>query len=188
MLKRFSFAFALTLALAALAARDASAANRTSWTAGNGVGYTWTAVMGTGDMTSLAAGSTVLSTLSITNQTAQDQFADLSGVWTVISATPPAGAYIGVYLMPLNSDGTTYGTAEMASGATITRKPAAGLACSLPLETTVATTTLAGSCTEVVIPPGTFRIAVYNGSGAALSSTAGNNTLLYRSYNINLND
>jgi hypothetical protein len=184
MLKRLLLA-ALLVALAG----SAHAAGRSAWTAGNGVGYTWTAVMATGDMTSLANGSTVLSSAaSITNQTAQDQFMDLGGVWTVGSATPPAGAYIGIYLMPLNSDGATYGTGELTSGSTITRAPAAGLVCSMPQETAAATTTLAGTCTGIIIPPGSFRIAVYNGSGAALSSTAGNNTLLYRTYNINLNN
>jgi hypothetical protein len=175
----------LALAIATLFAQCAHAATKSSWTAGNGAGYTYTAVMASGDMTSLANGSTVLSSAaSITNQTAQDQFMDISGVWTVTSATPPAGAYIGVYLLPLNSDGTTFGTGELTSGATITRAPAAGLVCSLPQETAGATTTLAGTCTGIIIPPGSFRIAVFNSSGAALSATAGNNTLLYRTYNI----
>jgi hypothetical protein len=185
MLKRLLLAGVFAL----IAAQGAHAAARSAWTAGNGVGYTWTAVMASGDMTSLANGSTVLSSAAdITNQTAQDQFMDLGGVWTVGSATPPAGAYIGVYLMPLNSNGTTYGTGEMASGATITRAPAAGLVCSMPQETAGATTTLAGTCTGIIIPPGSFRIAVFNSSGAALSATGGNNTLLYRTYNINLNN
>lgn len=179
----------LAALLAVFATSAAQAAGRSAWTAGNGAGYTWTAVMASGDMTSLANGSTVLSSAaSITNQTAQDQFMDLGGVWTVTSATPPAGAYIGIYLVPLNSDGATYGTGELTSGSTITRAPASGLVCTMPQETAAATTTLAGTCAGIIIPPGSFRIAVFNGSGAALSATAANNTLLYRSYNINLNN
>jgi hypothetical protein len=186
MLKRLLLVLALTLLLAA---GSAHAAGRAAWTAGNGVGYTWTAVMASGDMTSLVTGSTVLSSAaSITNQTAQDQFMDLGGVWTVGSATPPSGAYIGIYLVPLNSDGTTFGTGEMTSGSTITRSPSGGLVCTMPLETAGATTTLAGICTGIIIPPGSFRIAVFNNSGANLSATPGNNTLLYRTYNINLNN
>jgi hypothetical protein len=39
-----------------------------------------------------------------------------------------------------------------------------------------------------VIPPGSFRFALYNNSGAALSATAGNCIVKYRTYNVNLNN
>jgi hypothetical protein len=187
MLNRLLVAVALA---ACLIASDAEAASRTAWTAGNlNSGYGWTAVMGAADMTSLASGSTVLSSnADITNQTAQDQFMDVSGVFTVTSATPPVGAYIGVYLMPLNLDGTTYGTGELTSGSTITRVPAGGSICSMPIETAVATTHFQYTCYNIPIPPGSFRFAVYNGSGAALSSTNANSVVSFRTYNINLNN
>jgi hypothetical protein len=187
MLNRLLIAVALA---ACLIASGAEAANRTAWTAGNGVGYTWTAVMAVADMTSLANGNTVLSSnTDITNQTAQDQFMDISGVFTVTSATPPVGAYIGVYLVPLNEDGATYGTGEMTTGSrTINRAPATGLVCSMPIETAAATTIFAWTCSNIPMLPGNFRFAVYNGSGAALSSTNANSVVSYRTYNINTNN
>lgn len=185
MLKRFFFALALVL----IAGQQAQAANRTEWTAGNNNGYTWTAAFGAADMTSLANGSTVQSTAqSFTNQTAQDQFMDISGVWTVTSATPPAGAYVAIYLVGLNQDGTTSGTGETSSGTTITRALAQTPICVMQIETATATTKFAGNCYNVPIPPGTFNLAVFNGSGASFSSTNANSAVSYRSYNINLNN
>ena len=187
LIRRFLAALALTLTVAA----PAWAAGRSAWTAGNGVGYTWTAAMGATDISAgpLANGSTVLSSAAdITNQTAQDQFMDVNVEFTVGSASPPAGSYIGVYLVPLNSDGTTYGTGEMTSGSTITRAPANGQVCSIGIESAVATTFFSGTCIGVILPPGSFRLAIFNMSGAALSSTGGNNVVKYRTYNINLNN
>ncbi len=181
----------LALALAMVAAQGAQAAARSAWTAGNGVGLTWTAVMGTTDISAgpLANGSTVLSSAAdIANGTALDQFMDVNVEFTVASATPPAGAYIGVYVQPLNSDGTTYGSGELTSGSTITRAPSTGFLCSIPIETAAATTFFSGTCGGQVMIPGSFRIAIYNSSGAALSSTSGNNVVKYRTYNINLNN
>jgi hypothetical protein len=99
-------------------------ANRTAWTAGNGVGFTWTTAINQADLASLANGSTVLSSVAdITNQAALDIYADISVRMTVASATPPAGAYFGIYLVGLLDDGTTYGDGTLTSGSTITRAP-----------------------------------------------------------------
>jgi hypothetical protein len=164
-------------------------ANRTAWTAGNGVGFSWTALFASGDLTSLANGSTVLSSAAdITNQTALDQYMDISVRCTVGSATPPAGAYIGLFLAALLDDGATYGDGSMASGATITRAPPYAPVGIIPLESAAATTLLAGFVQGIIIPPGSFRIALLNASGAALSSTAANNVAKYRTYDVNLNN
>jgi hypothetical protein len=164
-------------------------ANRTGWTAGNGVGFTWTTAINASDLASLANGSTVLSSVAdITNQTALDIYADLSVRMTLTSATPPAGAWLGIYLAALLDDGATYGDGSLTSGSTITRAPPWSPIGSIPLETAAAATLLAGFVQGIVIPPGSFRFALYNGSGAALSGTAGNCIVKYRTYNMQLNN
>src|SRR5437762_2487157 len=161
--------------------------NRTAWTAGNGVGFTWTTAINGGDLASLANGSTVLSSVAnIANQTNLDLYADISVRMTVASATPPPGAYFGIYLYALLDDGSTYGDGSMASGGTITRAPPFNPADTIPLEGAAATTLLAGFCPGIVIPPGSFRFAFFNNSGAALSATAGDCIVKYRTYNFDL--
>jgi hypothetical protein len=164
-------------------------ANRTAWTGGNGVGFTWTTAINGSDLASLANGSTVLSSVvDIANQTALDIYADLSVRMTVPSATPPAGAWLGIFLAALLDDGATYGDGSLTSGSTITRAPPWSPIGSIPLETATAATLLAGFVQGIVIPPGSFRFALYNSSGAALSSTAGNCIVKYRTYNMQLNN
>ncbi len=137
---------------------------------------------------SLASGSTVLSSVAdITNQTALDLYADVSAELTITSQTPSAGAFLGVYLVPLLAGGSNYGDGELASGGTMARAYPFPPVAALSLETAVATTLLAGFAQGIVIPPGSFRFALYNGSGLALSATAGNNLVKYRTYRLNLN-
>lgn len=164
-------------------------ANRTAWTAGNGVGFTWTTAINGSDMASLANGSTVLSSVAdIANQTALDLYCDISARFTVTSAPPPAGAFLAVYLAALLDDGATYGDGTLTSGSTITRAPPYAPVGIIPLESAAATTLLAGYIQGILIPPGSFRFALYNNSGAALSSTAGNCIVKYRTYGLNLNN
>jgi hypothetical protein len=165
-----------------------AAGNRTAWTSGNGVGFSWTTAINGSDLASLANGSTVLSSVAdITNQTALDLWADISVRMTVASATPPAGSFFAVYLAALLDDGSTYGDGSMTSGATITRAPPYPPVGIIPLESAAAATVLAGFVQAILIPPGSFRLALYNNSGAALSATAGNCIVKYRTYNIFLN-
>lgn len=164
-------------------------ASRTAWVAGNGVGFTWTTAINGSDLASLANGSTVLSSVAdIGNQTQLDLYADVSVRMTVASATPPAGSFLGLYLCALLDDGSTYGDGSMASAGTITRAPPFAPAGVISLESAAATTLLAGFIQGIVIPPGSFRLALYNSSGAALSGTAGNCIVKYRTYNLNLNN
>jgi hypothetical protein len=164
-------------------------ANRTAWTAGNGVGLIWTAAFASGDLTSLANGSFILSSASvIANGSNLDIYADFSVICTVTSATPPAGAYLAVYLVPLLGDGSTYGDGLATAGTAITRAPPYPPAGAIALEAAIAATTLAGFVQGIIIPPGTFSWGLYNGSGAALSSTAASNKAFFRTYNMNLNN
>ena len=137
-------------------------ANRSAWTAGNGVGFTWTTAINGSDMASLANGSTVLSSVAdITNQTALDIYADISVRMTVTSATPPAGAWLGIYLAALLDDGATYGDGFLTSGSTITRAPPWSPIGSIPLETAAAR-----PCS-----PGSSRGSSYRQAAFALHST-----------------
>jgi hypothetical protein len=124
----------------------------------------------------------------ITNQSGLDIFCDISVRMTVASATPPAGAGLDLYLCALLDDGATYGDGSMVSGGVITRAPPFGPVGSVPLESAAATTLLAGFIQGILIPPGSFRFALYNRSGAGLSVTAGNCIVKYRTYDQNLNN
>jgi hypothetical protein len=164
-------------------------ANRTAWTTGNGEGFAWGTAINGSDLASLANGSAVLSSVAdIANQTGLDLYADISVRMTVASAAPPAGAFLALYLAALLDDGATYGDGSMASGATITRAPPYAPVGIVALESAAATTLLAGFVQGILIPPGSFRFALYNNSGAALSATAGNCIVKYRTYNLNLNN
>jgi hypothetical protein len=164
-------------------------ANRTAWVAGNGEGFAWGTALNGSDLALLANGSTVLSSVAdIANQTGLDLYADVSVRMTVASATPPAGAFLALYLAALLDDGATYGDGSMTSGGTIARAPPYAPVGIVALESAAATTLLAGFVPGILIPPGSFRFALYNGSGAALSATAANCIVKYRTYNLNLNN
>jgi hypothetical protein len=166
-------------------------ANRTAWTAGNGASLTWTAAFTGTDLDSLASGSTIMSNETpIANGTNLDIYCDVSiQLAGITSATPGAGSYIGLYLLPLLADGSTYDGYLTPGGAAITRTPAFGLVGTVPIETAVATTFVNGIITGIVIPPGTFAFALYNGFlTEPLSATNTNNVVMYRTYNMKLNN
>ena len=85
------------------------------WVAGSGVGFTWTAAIGSADLTSLTSAYSVLaSSAAIANQTALDKFCDVSV--SIPSVTTAGVPYLGVYLYPLNQDGSTYGDGQFTAG------------------------------------------------------------------------
>jgi len=162
--------------------------NRTAWAAGNGVGYTWTTAINSADMANMANGQTVLSSVAdIANQTSQDMYADISYLLTIASSTIAAGSTFSFYLYMLNQDGSHYGDNQLTAGTATSLTPALAPSCgpfvsSIPA---VATTTMYGTITGILIPPGSFRFAMQNNCGFSL--TAGTQTVKYRTYNINLN-
>jgi hypothetical protein len=161
-------------------------ANTTAWIAGHGVGLTWTAVFATADLTSLPDGDFILSSNAVTNGTALDIYADFSVAITVASSTPRVGAYIGIYLVPLLGDGTTYGDGQFVAGIQHAAQPPYAPVGTIPLQNT-AMTLMSGMVQGIILPPGTFRWGLYNYSAVAFSSTAANNAAFYRSYDQNLN-
>jgi hypothetical protein len=116
-----------------------------------------------------------------------DMFAEISLRLTVASFTPSSGSYLGIYVVPLLDDGSTYGDGTLTSGSTITRAPPYPLAGIVPLESSAAITVMAGFIPRIELPPNKFRFALFNNSGVSLSGTAGNNIVKYRTYDMNLN-
>lgn len=166
---------------------------RTAWTAGSGVGYTWSTAVSSGDLATMANGSTVMGSTNasgdITNQTAQDQYMDISFATVISSAsTPAAGANFAFWIYALNEDGTHYGDNQLgtAGGSQQAITPAFPPCAAIGIPAVaVVGGTYYGIATAITIPPGTFRIACQNNSGFTL---AGSNLVKYRTYNVNLNN
>lgn len=149
------------------------------WVAGSGQGLTWGTAVNGADVNSLANGSSVLSSVAdITNGTALDLFADFSV--SLGSITVAAPSYLGVFLFPLNEDGTTYGDGQLASGTGAAKTPGANYWVGNIIAPNGAAA-IVGAVTRIILPPGSFRFVVQNNLGAALASSG--NTLKYRTYN-----
>lgn len=162
-------------------------AARTAWTAGNGAGLTWTTGINSADMASMTNGQSSLSSVAdIANGTSLDMFMDVSFSLVIASSTIVAGANIALWLYLLNQDGTTYGDNQLTAGTPATKTPTFAPAGIFPLLAAASQTSLIGALQQIVIPPGSFRLAMQNNSGFAL--TSGTQTLKYRTYNINLNN
>lgn len=150
-----------------------------TWKAGTLQGLTWGTAGFSTEVNSVINGNAVLAANQIDNSTALDQFFDLSV--SLGSITPGAGApYIGFYLVPLNQDGTTYGDGRFASSAA--GPPASqyyvGSVPCVPSTAGVIT----GMVRSILLPPGKFKLILYNQAGATLASSA--NTIQMRSYNL----
>jgi len=145
------------------------------WISGTGVGLTWTTIMST-ELNSIASGNAILGGTAITNGTALDIFADFSLV--LASAAFVAPNFIGLYLYPLNDDGTSYGDGRFATSAA---GPPPNNYSIGSIGIVAATQAQTGSLTGIIMPPGTWKPVLYNQGGVALA--AASNTLKYRTYN-----
>lgn len=149
------------------------------WIAGSGQGLTWGTALNGSDVNSMSSGKGVLSSVSdITNGTALDIFADFS--IQLGSVTSVAPNYLGIFLYPLNSDGSTYGDNQFSSGTQTSATPSPTYWVGNILFP-VATAAIKGTLTRIILPPGSFRFLVWNQAGVALASSG--NTLQYRTYN-----
>jgi hypothetical protein len=148
------------------------------WIAGSGQGLTWGAAMGSSDPNSLASGNAILSTVQVNNSTALDVFADIS--ISLGSVTPGAGApSIGLYLYPLNEDGSSYGDGRFGSAAAGPPGSQYYLG-SIPCVPSTAGV-ITGMIRGIILPPGAFKLVLWNNSGVALAASS--NVVDYRTYN-----
>lgn len=145
------------------------------WIAGSGVGLTWTSLMTT-ELNSIASGNAILGGSAVTNGSALDIFADFSLVLASLACAAPN--FIGLYLYPLNDDGSSYGDGRFGSSAA-GPPPSNYSVGSIGL--VAATQAQSGTLLRVVMPPGTWKPVLYNQAGVALASSG--NTLKYRTYN-----
>lgn len=163
---------------------------RTAWTPGNdGSGLSWLTAINSSDLASMANGSSVLSSVAdIANGTNLDQFMDLSVRLLIASSTIVAGANLSLWRFDLLDDGATYGDGNFVAGTQKAATPANQNAILPPINLIAAAsqTLLVGSIVGIWIPPGSFRLALQNNSGFAL--TAGTQVVKYRTYNQNLNN
>lgn len=163
-------------------------ANRTQWTAGNGVGLTWTSCFASADLTSLVDSKAILSSsTAVSNGTSLDMYADISVEITVTSSTPRSGGFIAMYLALANQDGTTFGDGILVAGTSLTYTPPYAPVGMVSLANT-AMTLMAGTIQGILLPPGSFNFVLYNFSNVTFSATASNNVVKYRTYNVNLNN
>jgi len=168
-------------------------AARTAWTPGNGAGLTWTTVINSSDIVSLASGSAVLSTVSdVLNGASLDQFMDISAVCaSSVARTLSGGANLAFWIYPLNEDGTTYGDNQFTAGTQAAATPAFA-PCAIVALPNVSVTQFSGTVTGIIIPPGNFRLAIQNNTGFGLSSTVSSGAVTqivkYRTYNVQLNN
>lgn len=161
-------------------------ANKLAWVAGAGQGLTWGTLINSSDLASMSNGSSVLSSVAdITNGTALDLFMDVSVRCAIASSTIAAGASISMYLYALLDDGSTYGDGQLTAGTQAAKTPAVPPCAVIPLYAAASQTTLVGFSQGIIIPPGSFRVALQNNSGFAF--TSGTQTVKYRTYTQNLN-
>lgn len=148
-----------------------------TWIGGNGQGLTWGAAFGT-EINSVVSGNAVLSSVAVANGTPLDIFADVS--CSLGSVTPGSGApYIGIYLVPLNEDGTSYGDGRFgtsAAGPPASQYFVGSIPC-IPSTAGVIT----GMVRGIILPPGSFKFIMYNLAGVTLAASA--NVIDYRTYN-----
>lgn len=160
--------------------------SRTAWAAGLGAGFTWTTLVNSADLASMASANTVVSSVAdIANQSSLDQFMDVSLRCAIASSTIAAGANFSLWLFALLDDGTTYGDGQFTNGTPAAKTPTFAPVATFPLVAAAAQTVLVGFAQGIIIPPGSFRAAIQNNSGFSL--TAGTQTVKYRTYNQNLN-
>ena len=148
------------------------------WIAGSGQGFTWGSLFGTEINTTIGIANAILSTVSVSNQSSLDIFMDISYTagGTVTTVAPN---YLGFYLYPLNQDGSTYGDGNYAS-ATASTPPGTYWVGNI-IVPVGASTTVQGTVTRIIMPPGTFNMVIFNGTGVAFFN--GTNVCKYRTYN-----
>jgi len=146
------------------------------WIGGSGQGLTWGNAFTGSTLNSIASGNAIISDIQIDNSSALDIFADVSINLASVAVVAPN--YVGVYLYPLNADGTTYGDGRFGSSAT---GPPASLYWVGNIIVVAGTSVQEGTTPRIILPPGKFKFLLYNQCGVAFASAG--NTCQYRTYN-----
>ncbi len=129
----------------------------------------------TTDLNSLANGSASALSAEIDNSTTKYLYANME--LNLASLTPTAGGYVALYLVPAVDGTPTYPTFDTgASPGTANNNYFVG-----SFTTKAAAAAQRIVMREIQLPPGKYKLAVYNGSGAALAASG--NTLSWRPYN-----
>ncbi len=118
-----------------------------------------------------------MSDLALANGTNLDMFCDFDFLGG--SVTTAAPNFIGVYMYPLLSDGSTYGDGRFGSSAA---GPPPGQYQVGTIGLPVGTQALSGGLRGLIMPPGTWKFVVYNQAGVTWAGSGGN-TIHYRTYN-----
>jgi hypothetical protein len=128
----------------------------------------------TTDLNSLANGSTSALSAEIDNSTTKYLYADME--LYLASLTPTAGGFVALYLVP-SVDGTNYPLFDTgASPGAANNNYFVG-----SFSTKAAAAAQRIAMREIQLPPGKYKLAVYNGAGVALAASG--NTLSWRPYN-----
>lgn len=131
------------------------------------------------EINSLASASTAISSVVIDNTTAL--YTDGWISWSLNATTTAGVSYLTFYILPLNEDGTTYGD-NIAGGTAV---PDAQYIVGTAQVQPPASGNIVGTLYIGAIPPSKFKLAVYNGTGAALGAST--NTISFASDAVNLN-
>lgn len=145
------------------------------WIAGATAG--WANAFTASTLDSITNGNAILSDIAIDNSSNLDIFADLSFAFGSITWAAPN--FLGIYLYPLNKDGSTYGDGRFGTSAA--GPPTANYwVGNIGFPTGAAASK--GLLSRIILPPGSFKFVIYNQSGATLAAS-GANTCQYRTYN-----
>jgi hypothetical protein len=157
-------------------------ANVTKLIAGGVSAYT-TCGFTSSDFNSLANGSFVISDSVLVNGSNLDLLAEVSFIVTV-GGTTTAGAYLALWVMPENRDGTTYGD-TIADGSVLPAATYFAGACGVKVGVTSGNT-IVGTFPRLLLPRDDFKLGLSNHVGVALNATPAL-TCEYRTTNFNLN-
>lgn len=149
-----------------------------------GVITTFTSLMTT-ELNTLTSGNSIIGTTSVTNATNLDLTAEFSFVGGGTVTTTGSLPFLGLYVYPLNGDGSTYGDGRFGTSATGVPPPNyyRGFM-GLPAATAVPTGYFGIPGTgifQIPLPRGTWKPVIYSLAGVTLSSSG--NILYYRTTN-----
>ena len=123
----------------------------------------------------LGTGNALLSDISINNSSALDEYADFS--MSLVSLAAVAPNFVGVYLYPMNSDGTSYGDGRFGAAAT-GPPPSSYWVGNVVM--VAATQAQMGTTRGILLPPGIFKFCLFNQMGVSFGN---GNVAQFRTYN-----